>query len=156
MSTLTFDAADRVRNHTASHINSLIDERIEHSIRSYASRSPYEISQRIEELDREWDVERVLETNASSLAMLGLVLGVTVNRKWLFLTGGVLGFLFMHGTQGWCPPLPLLRRMGVRTRREIDREKYALKQLRGDFRPLGAPPVPEETAAEEALAAVED
>ena len=27
----------------------------------------------------------------------------------------------------------VFRRMGVRTRREINREKYALKALRGDF-----------------------
>lgn len=29
--------------------------------------------------------------------------------------------------------MPVLRRLGVRTREEIDREKYALKALRGDF-----------------------
>lgn len=33
------------------------------------------------------------------------------------------------------PPVPVLRRCGVRTRREIDEEKYALKALRGDFGP---------------------
>jgi hypothetical protein len=35
-------------------------------------------------------------------------------------------FLLQHGLQGWCPPLPVLRRLGVRTQREIDAEKYAL------------------------------
>ena len=35
--------------------------------------------------------------------------------------------------QGWYPLLPLFRRMGIRTRQEIDREKFALKTLRGDF-----------------------
>jgi len=35
-------------------------------------------------------------------------------------------FLLQHGMQGWCPPLPILRRLGVRTRGEIDREKYEL------------------------------
>ncbi|HJS07611.1 MAG TPA: hypothetical protein VJ809_08115, partial [Pirellulales bacterium] len=47
--------------------------------------------------------------------------------------GVVLSFLFQHAVQGWCPPVPVLRRLGVRTREEIDREKYALKALRGDF-----------------------
>ena len=82
---------------------------------------------RIGALDREWDVERVLEVNASTLALSGLVLGVTVNKKWLLVPGVVLSFLLQHGLQGWCPPLPLLRRLGIRTRGEIDREKYALK-----------------------------
>jgi hypothetical protein len=35
--------------------------------------------------------------------------------------------------QGWCPPLPILRSLGVRTADEINEERYALKALRGDF-----------------------
>lgn len=84
---------------------------------------------RIGELDREWDIERVLEVNASSLALTGLVLGATVDKKWLTLPAVVLPFLLQHALQGWCPPLPLLRRLGLRTQGEIDREKYALKEL---------------------------
>jgi hypothetical protein len=34
--------------------------------------------------------------------------------------------------------VPLLRRAGVRTREEIDREKFALKFLRGDFDDVAA------------------
>jgi hypothetical protein len=45
----------------------------------------------------------------------------------------VLGFFAQHAIQGWCPPLPLFRKLGYRTRKEIDKEKYALKLLRGDF-----------------------
>jgi hypothetical protein len=51
----------------------------------------------------------------------------------LFLPGIVLPFLLQHAVQGWCPPVPLFRRLGVRTREEIEREKFALKALRGDF-----------------------
>lgn len=124
---------DRVRRNTDPAINARIDERIARTIRLYAGQPRDVITQRIAELDREWDVERVLETNAASLALAGVALSVLGDRKWLLLSAGVLGFLFMHGTQGWCPPLPALRRMGVRTRDEINREKFALKQLRGDF-----------------------
>jgi hypothetical protein len=38
-----------------------------------------------------------------------------------------------HTVQGWCPPVPLFRALGFRTRKEIEREKYTLKILRGDF-----------------------
>jgi len=55
----------------------------------------------------------------------------------------VLPMLLMHATQGWCPPVPVLRRFGVRTRHEIDAEKYALKILRGDFD--GIPNILDET-----------
>ena len=44
-----------------------------------------------------------------------------------------LPVLFQHAVQGWCPPIPLLRRLGIRTSREIEIERVALKILRGDF-----------------------
>jgi hypothetical protein len=124
---------DRVRAHTSDEVNQQIDQSIRNSIQTYAGESRETITKRIHELEREWDIERSLELNASTVALTGLVLGITVNRKWLIVPGVVLPFLFQHAVQGWCPPLPILRRLGMRTREEIDREKYALKALRGDF-----------------------
>jgi hypothetical protein len=92
-----------------------------------------ELDLRVAELEQESDVERALEINASILALSGLALGVTVNRKLLVIPAIVLGFLLQHGIQGWCPPLPVLRRIGLRTRQEIAAEKYAVKAMRGDF-----------------------
>jgi len=103
-------------------------ERIDH----YAARLD-EIEERLAALDREWDTERLLETNAAALTLTGVVLGAAVDRRWLILSGLVAGFLLQHGLQGWCPPLPILRRLGVRTAREIEAERYALKAARGDF-----------------------
>ena len=117
---------DRVRKSTAAHVNAQIDRQIEDSVRGYENASREAILQRIHALNKEWDIERVLELNASSLALSGLVLGVTVSKRWLALPAAVLGFLFLHGAKGWCPPLPILRRRGVRTREEIDKEKYQL------------------------------
>ena len=94
-------------------------------------------------------MERLLETNASAIAFTGLLLGVAHSKRWLIVPGIVLPFLFQHAVQGWCPPVPLFRRLGVRTRKEIDREKYALKVLRGDFDKVESQP-----RAEAALAAV--
>jgi hypothetical protein len=125
--------SDRVRANTATEINEKIDRQITKSVRFFSGKSEDEINQRIHDLEREWDMERLLETNASALAFTGLVLGVVRNKKWLFLPGIVLPFLLQHAVQGWCPPVPLFRRLGVRTREEIEREKCALKALRGDF-----------------------
>lgn len=121
-------SADRVRRSTSAQRNREIDRQTDRNIQHYSGASAAEIRRRIAGLDLEWDIERVLEVNASTLALTGLVLGLAVNRKWFALPGVVLPFLLQHGLQGWCPPLPLLRRMGVRTRGEIDREKYALQQ----------------------------
>jgi hypothetical protein len=123
----TRSSLDRVRSSTASHVNEEIDLQTDINIQHYKGKSRAEILERIQMLDKEWDIERVLEVNASTLALTGLILGLTKNRKWLFLPGIVLPFLLQHGLQGWCPPLPLLRRFGIRTRGEIDREKYELK-----------------------------
>ena len=122
-------SADRVRRSTSMELNQQIDQQTDNNIHHYANSSPEAIRQRLHELDNEWDVERVLEVNASTLALTGLALGLTINRNWFILPAAVLGFLLQHGIQGWCPPLPVLRRLGVRTRGEIDREKYELLKL---------------------------
>ena len=124
---------ERVRRHTSPAVNAKIDHQIAAIVRQYAGESPTVISRRIEEIEREWDIERVLETNASILALTGVTLASMFTKRWLLLSGSVLGFLLLHGTQGWCPPVPLLRRLGVRTYTEIQRERFALKVLRGDF-----------------------
>lgn len=140
---------DRVRQHTSSSVNQQIDEKMLAVIEDYAARSESEISQRIRELEQEWDTERVLEANASVLAFTGLMLGAFVNQNWLWLPGIVLPFLFQHAVQGWCPPLPVIRRLGVRTPHEIDQEKYVLKVLRGDFSAAMTAP----TASDQAMPA---
>ncbi len=143
--------ADRVRANTSEEINRRIDREMDARVQEYARRSPEDITRRINELDREWDMERLLETNASALAFTGLVLGVTHSKRWLIVPGIVLPFLFQHAVQGWCPPVPVFRRLGVRTREEIDREKYALKVLRGDFEK--AESLPRDEAALQAVKA---
>lgn len=124
-------SAARVSKHTPSEVQ----ERIRLSTVDNIARalsSPETIEARLRELDREWDIERVLELNASLLALTGVVLGRFVDRRWLYLSMGVTFFLAQHALQGWCPPLPILRRMGIRTCQEIEQERAALKMIRGD------------------------
>jgi hypothetical protein len=129
--------ATRVTEHTATHVNRQIEREIEASVAYFAEHRD-EIDGRLEELGREWDIERTLEANAASFSLLGLTLALTVDRRWLALPIGVAAFLLQHAVQGWCPPVPVFRRLGVRTADEIDRERYALKALRGDFDGLSA------------------
>jgi hypothetical protein len=126
----------RVPEHTKPAINEEIRKQTEANIAYFACRGVEAINQRLAELDREWDIERTLEANASTVSLIGLTLGATVNRKWFILPAVVAGFLLQHAVQGWCPPVPILRRMGFRTSAEIDYERYALKVLRGDFKDL--------------------
>jgi hypothetical protein len=143
-------AGDRVRANTAAEVNRRVDEQIERNIRHYSGQTKEEIYRRIQDLDQEWDIERVLETMASSLSLTGIALGATVDRKWFLVPTIVISFLLVHAIQGWCPPLPILRSLGIRTREEIDRERYALKALAGDFAGISKDP----SRAEQTLAAV--
>jgi hypothetical protein len=141
---------DRVRANTVPEVNRRIDEQIERNIRHYAGQTKEEIYRRIQDLDREWDIERVLETMASSFSLTGIVLGSTVSKRWFLLPTVVLSFLLLHAIQGWCPPLAILRTLGIRTREEIARERYALKALAGDFAGISREP----SRVEQTLAAV--
>jgi hypothetical protein len=81
-----------------------------------------------------------LEANAATISLIGVVLGTVVDRRWFVLPAIVGAFLLQHALQGWCPPLPVLRRLGIRTSTEIDYERYALKALRGDFKDIDTAP----------------
>src|SRR5690606_23328269 len=90
----------RVRRHTsATDRRSIEDTTRENVLR--AAHTSAGLQLRLRELEREWDIERTLEANASTLALAGAVLGTTVSKKWFFLTGAVLSFLFQHATSGW-------------------------------------------------------
>jgi hypothetical protein len=122
----------RVHHASSDAANQRIEAEMARRVAFFAER-PELIGQRLGELDREWDTERVLEANAATLALGGTVLGILEDRRFLAVPIVVTAFLFQHALQGWCPPLPVLRRLGVRTAREIERERTALKALRGDF-----------------------
>lgn len=137
----------RVPKHTSPNINQGIREQTEKDITCYLSADAERIDRRLKELDDEWDIERTLEMNASALASVGVVLGLLSSRRWLLLPLAVTGFLMLHAVQGWCPPVALFRRLGIRTSREIDNERQALKMLRNDYQNM-----PERTQADSSQA----
>lgn len=124
--------SERVPLNTAEHVQKRIWLETVENITAYINAGEKKINRRIEQLDEEWDVERILETNASALTLLGIILS-SHNRRWLLLSFVVTSFLLQHAVQGWCPPLQLIRRLGIRTQREISQERNVLKRLRGDY-----------------------
>lgn len=124
--------SDRVAWNTAEKTNEHIRRQTAMHI-AYFAQYPDLIEQRLRELDEEWDIERALETGSSALSLLGISLSMLRGRKWIVLPLLVQGFFLQHALQGWCPPLPLLRKLGFRTADEINAERYALRALRGDF-----------------------
>jgi hypothetical protein len=76
------------------------------------------------------------------------------SRLSFILPAVVAGFLLQHAVQGWCPPVPVFRRLGIRTAREIDLERYGLKAIRGDFNGLTESQAVDERKAKHVLAAM--
>jgi hypothetical protein len=118
--------ADRVPRHTAPQVNERIRRETERNITRYRNASPQEVQRRLDELAHEWDIERAIEANAAVLALVGILLGAFANVWFLLLSAAVGVFLLQHSLQGWCPPVPILRRFGFRTAREIFEERLAL------------------------------
>ena len=119
----------RVEHNTPDRINREIQRSTDENIAFYRA-NPEGIGERLVELDHEWDIERTLEANAAALGLAGVALGAAVDRRWLALPATVSAFLLQHALQGWCPPVPIFRRRGVRTAREIQYERSALEAMR--------------------------
>jgi hypothetical protein len=130
--TIVATSSTRAKDQTDEIVNERIRRQTQANI-AYFAAHPEQIDRRLAELDHEWDIERWLQVNSAALSIAGLTLGLLHSRKWLLLPLVVQGFFLQHGIEGYCPPLPIFRRAGVRTEGEIERERHALKALRGDF-----------------------
>lgn len=124
------DTTDRVAKHTAEKINQRIARKTMDSITFYRNHVD-KIPGRLRALNREWDIERALETNASTLIVVTCILGFAVDSIFFAIPLLVGAFLLQHALQGWCPPLPLMRRLGFRTASEIEVERKALQDISG-------------------------
>ena len=131
---MIFKTNGKTRRNTDNEINRRIVQETETRVRYLSLRSKNEIDDRLNELEYEWDIERTLEFNAGAFALTGTLLATIFNKKWLILPGVATAFLIQHAVQGWCPPLPLFRKFGVRTRSEIEKERMILKIIRGDYK----------------------
>lgn len=119
---------DRIRNNTLGRTNQKIDRASAERLRRYSTADTSQILARIDALDREWDIDRVLMLNFAALTLPQLIAART-NPKWLWGPLIQTPFLLMHALVGWCPPMLWFRPLGFRTRLEIESEKRALVDL---------------------------
>ena len=89
------------------------------------------ISNRLQELASEWDLERVYELNESVAQLSGTLLGKIINRstKLPVLT---TTFLAQETAPYWNPPMGLFKSLGYRMKSEIEKEKETLEKLLND------------------------
>lgn len=122
----------RVQLNTKPEINKAIKEQAVYNLNAYRNADEATLSKRTKELNKEWDTERFLEANAATIILICSILGLKHSKAFL-LTGTISFFLLQHALQGWCPPLSIIRKIGIRTADEINIEKTAIKMMRGDF-----------------------
>jgi hypothetical protein len=128
---------DRVREHTAPIVTQRIDRMAQAEADAAVAGGPDAIARRLAKLDQEWDVDRALMVNFALAGAASLTTGLlryartpafSPRRKgFLYFFGAQLGFLLLHGTVGWCPPVSVFRRLGFRTQREIEAERNQLR-----------------------------
>ncbi len=142
-------SSEPARAHASEEVNRRIDEKVERCVRHMAQQDRLGMSGYLDRLEREWDLNRAVSVGASAVAALGLLLSWKDGRGWRVLSGVAVGLLLQHGLLGFGPLGMVARALGVRTRREIDVEKFAIKALRGDFAriPLEGGPLARANAA---------
>lgn len=116
----------RVEQHSPDEVNAGIREGTKARIARYAVEPEEVLRGRLDELEYEWDIERLLEANFAGVVLASLLLGRGVNKGFYALAGIAAVFMVQHVVRGWCPPVSVFRRWGVRTSREIEHERNSL------------------------------
>jgi hypothetical protein len=123
--------SDGIRKHTGTLTNQKIDRATQHALDEVAH-SPDAIRARLAELEREWNVDRALMLNFAVLGGLSAGIAIFGPRRARTPSAAVLftqlAFLAHHAIRRWCPPMPVFRRLGFRTEREIDAERAGLEK----------------------------
>ncbi len=92
------------------------------------------IDNRLRHLEIETSIEQIFALHDVANVTAGVLLSVVSGKKkWLVLPLLVAVAQSVHVMSGVRLGTSLLHQYGFRTKAEIDKEKYALKALRGDF-----------------------
>jgi hypothetical protein len=123
---------DRTRERTSDAVNKRIDRQARGAIAEL--QTPDAIRARLEQLDRELHLDRALMGVFSAVGTFTAGNAMRSLRRrgrlgfWGLLFVTQLGFLAYHAARGWCPPVTVLRRLGIRTAQEIGAERAALER----------------------------
>jgi hypothetical protein len=89
---------------------------------------------RLRRIETEIDQEQALQFGAAAIGFVGAILSLTLSSAFALLPAFAIATLAQYLVQGWCPPLALLARLGLRSSAEIDSERYALMASLGETR----------------------
>ncbi len=109
---------------------------LENRLACLADAGPQAITERLNQIDKEWSAGRMTKATIGLFIVAGLGLTALSNPWWLILPafGGVFLLQYLFTNRSWLGAT--FREVGYRSGAEIDEERFALKALRGDFRHL--------------------
>ncbi len=109
------------------------DAALECRLKSVIDGGPAAIGERLHELEREWTAGRAAKATAGVLIIGGLALSLTLSLMWLVLpiVGGAVMMQYLFARTSLMGEM--FHAFGLRSGVEIEREKMALRVLRGDF-----------------------
>ena len=118
---------DKVRKLSLKSFNKSIDEDTDSIIQLVVAEGPISISERLNELDREWDIDKAVMLFQSGLIIVQLARAMSRPSKNKLL-GPLIQtpLLVLHATLGWSPVTMMFRKLGFRTRFEIQAEREVL------------------------------
>lgn len=121
---------DRVRNLSPQKFNQTIDKKTDQLLYGLKSQGSAAIRARIRKLDQEWDIDRAAMLLVSGVVFTQLLATFKKqSRIWSWSAMIQLSFLILHSTLGWSPPVSMLRKLGFRTRYEIQEEREELLKI---------------------------
>ena len=101
-----------------------------------ADAGPAAIDARLAELDREWSAGRATKIALAVVTLAGVGLTAAFGWWWAVLPAVAGLFLLEYVFSRHSTLVSVFRGAGLRAGNEIEREKLALRALRGDFRNL--------------------
>lgn len=109
---------------------------LEQRLACLADAGPQAITDRLNEIDKEWSAGRVAKVTIGLTIVVGLALTALAGPWWLILPafGALFLLQYLFNRVSWLGAM--YREIGFRSGAEIDHEKFALKALRGDFHQL--------------------
>jgi hypothetical protein len=113
--------------------NQLVYEKTKSNIRKYIGASNELLYERLQELNKEWYVEKVFITLISFLIFLFSLLGLISGSFWYLINLLLAIVSFIHYVFNWSLPIYFIRRFGVRTFSEIYEEKMVIKLMMKDY-----------------------
>ena len=121
---------DKIRKHSPKSFNEAIDQKTDSIIQIAIAEGPIAIGERLNALDKEWDIDKAIMLFLSGLVfgqLAGAMKTKTRNQLWgpLIQTP----FLILHAAFGWSPVTLIFRKFGFRTRFEIQAEREVLLNI---------------------------